>query len=137
MLNNKKNPLEPGRAVQVTGIRSKPEMNGTFGMVLEYNEAKKRWKVALEMNGGLPSMLQDENLIPLDELLQFSGETEERSGDATGSGESADTADKDKVLKNSTDLDVVRSKKSGKTVQVLSKYVRGRESRARSLYNST
>ena len=32
--------LEPGRRVRLEGLKSVPELNGTFGVVVEYNEVR-------------------------------------------------------------------------------------------------
>ena len=45
--------LQPGRAVQIAGIRSRPDLNGSFGVLVDFKDStvptkKGRWKVALQ-----------------------------------------------------------------------------------------
>jgi len=41
-------PLGPGRRVQIVDIKSMPEKNDTFGILIEWREGKGRWEIAME-----------------------------------------------------------------------------------------
>jgi Leu/Phe-tRNA-protein transferase len=43
--------FEPGQRVELTGLRSAPERNGTFGTVVDWNEERQRYEVHLEADG--------------------------------------------------------------------------------------
>ncbi|CAE8646148.1 unnamed protein product [Polarella glacialis] len=54
--------LGPGSRVQVQGLQNRQEMNGQFGQLMHFDEAKMRWAVELEC--GTKVLLKPGNLLP-------------------------------------------------------------------------
>jgi len=53
--------ISSGARVQVVGLQVRPDLNGRFGEVVEWDDREERWKVILE--DGTGKLLKDSNLL--------------------------------------------------------------------------
>lgn len=69
----------PGDRVQISGLQSKPELNGLAASVLGYNTAKERYEVRID-GASAPMLLKRANLILPDDGSEDGGEDDEDEG---------------------------------------------------------
>ncbi|CAE8595296.1 unnamed protein product [Polarella glacialis] len=111
--------LGPGSRVQVQGLQNRQEMNGQFGQLMHFDEAKMRWAVELEC--GTKVLLKPGNLLPrakepshysIDDSSSEGSAESEFWGWPAGAGEEG--ADMAKEIVESVQVPVARSASSDK-----------------------
>ncbi|CAE8596229.1 unnamed protein product, partial [Polarella glacialis] len=83
-------PLRPGSRVSVQGLKARPDLNGSTGTLVEWDDAEGRWKVRLDDGSG--KMFRSDNLQAVSTAtLGSSAQTSPPVASRSATGQSAQT----------------------------------------------